>query len=141
MPARDTTSGRFLPVRRLRPGDHACVGYGDDEVRRDAVTAFVRPGPARGERVMLLPCPAVPEEDVPARIDFPGPGTAPACERGQLVLSGLRAVLRPDAELSAARQPGRPRTETGRATAGGMRVCGPSSAGAGRPRSARTSPW
>ncbi|MGW2632560.1 hypothetical protein ACWC2K_24935 [Streptomyces chattanoogensis] len=60
MPARDTRSGRLLPVRHLRPGGHALVGHGDDEGRRDAVTAFVRRGPARGGKVMVRPSPAAP---------------------------------------------------------------------------------
>ncbi|MFI9048784.1 MEDS domain-containing protein [Streptomyces sp. NPDC053427] len=118
MPARDS-NGHLIPVQQLRPGDHAFVSYGNDEIRWDVVTAFVRLGLARGEKVMVLPCPTVPEEEVLARIDFPSRSTAAARERGQLVLSSMRAVIRPDAEFTTARQLGRLRAETDRATAEG----------------------
>ncbi|MFJ9416622.1 MEDS domain-containing protein [Streptomyces sp. NPDC101227] len=118
MPARDK-NGHLIPVQQLHPGDHAFVSYGNDEIRWDVITAFVRLGLARGEKVMVLPCPAVPEEEVLARIDFPSRSTASARERGQLVLSSMRAVIRPDAEFTAARQLGRLHAETDRATAEG----------------------
>ncbi|MFG2208146.1 MEDS domain-containing protein [Streptomyces sp. NPDC048638] len=95
------------------------MSYADDEVRWDVVTAFVRLGLARGEKVIVLPCPEVPEEEVLARIDFPSRSTALARERGQLVLSSMRTVIRPDTEFTAARQMGRLRAETERATAEG----------------------
>ncbi|MEV0372084.1 MEDS domain-containing protein [Streptomyces sp. NPDC050636] len=119
IPARDTSSDNLIPVQHLRPGDHAFVSYGNDEVRWEVVTAFVRLGLARGEKVLVLPCPGVPEEEVLARIDFPSRSTALARERGQLVMSSMREVIRPDAEFTATRQIGRLRTETDRATAEG----------------------
>ncbi|UQA96732.1 MEDS domain-containing protein [Streptomyces halobius] len=117
-PARDS-SGHLIPVQRLEPGDHAFVSYGDDEVRWDVVTAFVRLGLARGEKVLVLPCPRVPGEEVLARIDFPSRSTALARERGQLVMSSMREVIEPDREFTVARQLARLRTETDRATAEG----------------------
>ncbi|KIZ17068.1 hypothetical protein SNA_15655 [Streptomyces natalensis ATCC 27448] len=119
MPARDTGGGHLLPVQHLRPGDHSFVSYGDDEVRWDVVTAFVRLGLARGEKVIVLPCPAVSEEEVLARLDFPSRSPAPARERGQLVLSSMRSVIRPDAEFTAARQLAGLHAETDRARAEG----------------------
>jgi len=119
MSARDTGGDRLLPVQHLRPGDHAFVSYGDDEVRWEAVTAFVRLGLARGEKVLVLPCPGVPEDEVLARLDFPGRSTVPARGRGQLVVSCMREVIRPDTEFTAARQMGRLYAETDRATAEG----------------------
>src|SRR5438046_2905486 len=119
MPARDAVAGRLIPVQCLRPGDHAFVGYGDDEVRWETVTAFVRLGLARGERVLVLPCPDVPTEKVWARIDFPNRSTVRARERGQLVVSSMRELIRPDTEFTAARQIGRLRAATDRATADG----------------------
>ncbi|MCX5450477.1 MEDS domain-containing protein [Streptomyces nigrescens] len=119
MAARDTGCDRLLPVQHLRPGDHAFVSYGDDEVRWEVVTAFVRLGLARGEKVLVLPCPGVPADEVLARIDFPSRSTVPARERGQLVVSSMREVIRPDTEFTAARQMSRLRAETDRATAEG----------------------
>ncbi|TJZ44071.1 hypothetical protein FCH28_31180 [Streptomyces piniterrae] len=118
-PASDTSGDHLIPVQHLRPGDHAFVSYGDDEVRWEVVTAFVRLGLARGEKVLVLPCPGVPGEEVLARIDFPSHSTALARERGQLVLSSMREVIAPDAEFTAARQMARLRAETERATAEG----------------------
>ncbi|WP_030798496.1 MEDS domain-containing protein [Streptomyces sp. NRRL S-337] len=119
MPANDPWSDHLLPVQQLRPGDHAFVSYGNDEVRWDVVTAFVRLGLAPGEKVLVLPCPDVPEEEVLARLDFPSRSTLRARERGQLVVSSMREVIRPDAEFTAARQMGRLHAETDRATAEG----------------------
>lgn len=119
MAARDTGCDRLRPVQQLRPGDHAFVSYGDDEVRWEVVTAFVRLGLARGEKVLVLPSPAVPEDEVLARIDFPGRGTVRARERGQLVVSSMREVIGPDREFTAVRQMSRLHAETDRATAEG----------------------
>lgn len=118
-PARDTGSDHLIPFQHLRPGDHAFVSYGNDEVRWEVVTAFVRLGLARGEKVLVLPCPGVPEEEVLARIDFPSRSTVPARARGQLVVSSMREVISPDTGFTAARQMGRLHAETDRATAEG----------------------
>ncbi|MGW7487501.1 MEDS domain-containing protein [Streptomyces sp. NPDC054786] len=119
MSVNDTGCDRLLPVQHLRPGDHAFVSYGDDEVRWEVVTAFVRLGLSRAERVLVLPCPGVPEDEVLARIDFPSGSTVSARERGQLVVSSMHEVIRPDTEFTAARQMGRLYAETDRATAEG----------------------
>ncbi|UKY48844.1 MEDS domain-containing protein [Streptomyces inhibens] len=119
MSARDTGSDHLLPVQHLRPGDHAFVSYGNDEVRWEVVTAFVRLGLARGEKVLVLPCPGVPEEEVLARLDFTGRSTVSARARGQLVVSSMRELIRPDSEFTAARQMSRLGAETERATVEG----------------------
>ncbi|MFE6689430.1 MEDS domain-containing protein [Streptomyces sp. NPDC057743] len=104
MPASHAASGRLIPVQPLRPRDHAFVGYGDDEVRWEAVTACVRLGLARGEKALVPPCPGVPTDEVLARIDLPNRSPARARERGQLVIATMRELIRPDAEFTAARQ-------------------------------------
>jgi len=46
--------GRTVRPDRLRPGDHAFLGYADDEQRWDILRTFTRQGLARGEKVFLL---------------------------------------------------------------------------------------
>jgi MEDS: MEthanogen/methylotroph, DcmR Sensory domain len=46
--------GRTVRVDRLRPGDHAFLGYADDEQRWDILRTFTRQGLARDEKVFLL---------------------------------------------------------------------------------------
>lgn len=53
MPAEDL-HGRTVGVDRLRPGDHAFLGYDDDDTRWDILSVFTQDGLARGEKVMLL---------------------------------------------------------------------------------------
>ncbi|MEU5209220.1 MEDS domain-containing protein [Streptomyces sp. NPDC020742] len=95
------------------------MSYGNDEVRWEVITAFVRLGLARGEKVLVLPCPGVPAQEVLARLDFPSASTVAARERGQLVVSSMREVIAPDPEFTAARQMGWLSAETDRATAEG----------------------
>jgi len=46
--------GRTVRVDRLRPGNHAFLGYADDEQRWDILRTFTRQGLARDEKVFLL---------------------------------------------------------------------------------------
>ncbi|WP_242441120.1 MEDS domain-containing protein [Streptomyces sp. CB02923] len=96
------------------------MSYDDDEVRWEVMTAFVRLGLAQGEKVMLFPDPWLPEAEVLARLDFTGPGTMTARERGQLVLSSMRVLIRPDRRFTPERQIGRLHSETARAAAEGF---------------------
>ncbi|MFD7664307.1 MEDS domain-containing protein [Streptomyces sp. NPDC059788] len=91
------------------------MSYDDDEVRWEVMTAFVRLGLAQGEKVMLFPDPWLPEAEVLARLDFTGRSTVTARERGQLVLSSMRGLIRPDLRFTPERQIGRLHSETSRA--------------------------
>ncbi|UNO43670.1 MEDS domain-containing protein [Streptomyces sp. MST-110588] len=115
MPSWDAKNDHLIPVQMLRPGDHAFVSYDNDEVRWDVVTAFVRLGLARGEKVVVFPSPALREEEVLARLDFPSSSTVAARARGQLALSSMRALIRPWTQFTPERQIGRLREETDRA--------------------------
>ncbi len=115
MPSWEVPGDHLIPVQHMRPGDHAFVSYDDDEVRWEVLTAFVRLGLARGEKVILFPDPWVPEAEVLARLDFTGRSTVTARERGQLVLSSMRGLIRPDARFTPKRQLGRLSAETARA--------------------------
>ncbi|WP_030610758.1 MEDS domain-containing protein [Streptomyces sclerotialus] len=119
MPAGDAAQERLIPVHHMRPGDHAFVGYDDDEIRWEVLTAFTRLGLARGERVIVFPHPGLREEEVLARLDFPHRTTAAARVEGQLVLSSMRRLISPDPAFTADRQWSRLREETAQAVADG----------------------
>lgn len=122
MPAADA---RVVPVQRMRPGDHAFVSYDSDDARWDVLSAFARLGLAAGERVMVFAAPGVPDREVLAHLapaDAAGDPEAwveAARQRGQLVLSSMRALIRPDREFTAVRQQGRIAEETDRAVRDG----------------------
>ncbi len=120
MPTWEPPGDHLIPVQHMRPGDHAFVSYDDDEVRWEVMTAFVRLGLARGEKVVLFPDPWLPEAEVLARLDFTGRSTVTARERGQLVLSSMRGLIRPDLRFTPERQLGRLHSETARAAAEGF---------------------
>ena len=53
MPAEDL-HGRAVGVDRLQPGDHAFLGYTDDETLWEILSVFTQQGFAREEKVGLL---------------------------------------------------------------------------------------
>ncbi|MGY6021648.1 MEDS domain-containing protein [Streptomyces spinosirectus] len=112
---RQTGSTDLIPVQRLRPGDHAFVGYGDDKSRWEMVIAYVWLGLARREKVIVLADPDVPQREVLARLDTYGPQAAAARTRGQLVLRSMREVIHPDPAFTMGRQVARIQEETARA--------------------------
>ncbi|WFB06387.1 MEDS domain-containing protein [Streptomyces sp. LX-29] len=131
MPARDAEAAqaaadgncdRSIPVHRMRPGDHAFVSYDDDETRWEVLTAFTWLGLARGEKVIVLPPPGVPEYEVLDRLDAGSPAVAAARRRGQLVISSMAQLIAPDREFTAERQMSRLAEESARAVRDGYRA-------------------
>lgn len=93
MAARDL-HGRAVGVDRLRPGDHAFLGYADDDLLWEILSIFTRQGLARGEKVGLL-------VDVDRALNWVADrvagGTAAAAEAlrsGQLVVSNAPRFAR-----------------------------------------------
>jgi len=99
---RQTGCAGLVPVQRLRPGDHAFVGYGVGESRWQVLTAYVWLGLARHEKGMVLADPDIPQQEVLTRLDTYGPQAAAARARGQLVLSSMREVIESSATRTAA---------------------------------------
>lgn len=99
------SSGRRVPVERVRPGDHACLDFTDVEARWQVVTAYTRSGLARGEKVMVVLDPAdLNDDDALARLDG-GTGQArKAHTDGQLVVGRNTDVYLPDGRLDKERQ-------------------------------------
>lgn len=70
------TTTRTVPVDRMASGDHACLGFQDEDDRWEIRAAFTAIGLTRGERVLL----------------FTGPGTPPAEAVTRLTAHGVRAA-------------------------------------------------
>ncbi|WP_223833141.1 MEDS domain-containing protein [Streptomyces venezuelae] len=110
-----------MPVQQLRAGDHAFVSYADDDAGRDVVTTFTWTGLARHEKVMVFSAPQTDESEVWNSLDAPGPLLGAARERGQLVVSSMRALIHPAPHFTPERQWQRIEEETGRALREGYR--------------------
>ena len=86
MPADDRPS-RTVGVDRLGPGDHAFLGYADDETRWDILSVFTQQGFERGEKVGLLVDAGDSPGWVAGRVTGDTATAARALRTGQLVVS------------------------------------------------------
>ncbi|WP_236592318.1 MEDS domain-containing protein [Streptomyces sp. NHF165] len=118
-PARPAADVRTLPVQRFRPGQHGFASYGSEHPQWDVVHAFVRQGLAYGEKVLVLLHPRVSVGELLSLLDGHGPPVSDAWQRGQVVLSSMRALIAPHRRFTAARQWARLREESARARAEG----------------------
>ncbi|NGO72584.1 hypothetical protein G5C65_30355 [Streptomyces sp. SB3404] len=101
---RPPPGARTIPVQRIRPGQHAFAAYGSEAGQWEVVSAFVRHGLARSEKVLLFLHPRVSTDEVLAGL---GAGTSPlatAWDRGQVTVSSMRALIAPHREFTSARQ-------------------------------------
>ncbi|GAA2446110.1 MEDS domain-containing protein [Streptomyces macrosporus] len=103
-----------IAVERLRPGDHAFVGYAGEPLWQ-GLAAFTHDGLVRGEKVLLFPDPALPREEVDHRLLSCVPPAETALARGRLRYGSIRSLIRPDREFTPERQTRRLREETERA--------------------------
>jgi anti-anti-sigma regulatory factor len=104
-----------MAVTQMRLGDHAFAHYADDDVRWELLAAFCALGLANGEKVVVLPDPAVSGDEAYQRL-FPDGGFAEeALATGQLALRSMSEVIHPDRSFTAERQIGRMFEETERA--------------------------
>lgn len=95
---------RYIPVQRIRPGDHAFTAYDGERDQWSVLGAFVRQGLIEGEKVLVFMAPEVTDEQLLTRLDARTPALVQAWERGQLTLSSMRALIRPDRGFTAERQ-------------------------------------
>ena len=86
--------GRTVSVDRLRPGDHAFLGYADDRVRWDILRAFTEQGFARDEKVFVLADVGYPPEWVASRVAGGTEAARRALGDGQLVVSNTPRFAR-----------------------------------------------
>ncbi|MFH8484528.1 MEDS domain-containing protein [Streptomyces longisporoflavus] len=115
MAAAGSASVGTIPVQHLRAGDHAFVSYADDDAGRDVVSAFAWAGLVKREKVMVFAAPHMQDEQVWARLDAPGVLLGAARKKGQLVISSMRALIRPEEAFTPQRQWERITQETDRA--------------------------
>jgi MEDS: MEthanogen/methylotroph, DcmR Sensory domain len=93
MPAEDL-DGRAVGVDRLKPGDHAFLGYADDDMLWEILSVFTQQGLARDEKVALLVDVDRSPGWVAARVAG-GPAAATrASHSGQLVVSNAPRFAR-----------------------------------------------
>lgn len=112
MPVWDEVHPATISVQRMRAGDHCFVSYGDDESNWDVLTTFAWTGLALGEKVMVFAAPRVSEDEVWSRLEADSPSMARVRARGQLVLTSMRSLIRPDRDFTPERQWQRIREET-----------------------------
>ena len=93
MPA-EGRPGRTVGVDRLRPGDHAFLGYADDDERWDALRAFTRQGLARDEKVFLLVDVGYSPWWVASRVTGDAAAARRAVQGGRLVVSNTPRFAR-----------------------------------------------
>ncbi|MEB8339332.1 MEDS domain-containing protein [Streptomyces endophyticus] len=119
--AEDAVTVGTIPVQQLRAGDHAFVGYDDDDAGRDVASAFAWSGLAQREKVMVFAAPQLAEDEVWNRLDAPGPLLGAARDRGQLVVTSMRTLIHPAHDFTPERQWERIEEETDLALKEGYR--------------------
>lgn len=92
---------RYIPVQRVRPGDHAFTAYDSASQQWAQLGAFVRQGVTAGEKVLVFLAPEVTAEQFFALLGDRTPALDEAWQRGQLTLSSMRALLHPHREFTA----------------------------------------
>lgn len=93
MPA-EGRPGRTVSVDRLRPGDHAFLGYADDHQRWEILRAFTQQGLARDEKVFLLVDVGYPPWRVASLVTGGAAEARRAVQAGQLVVSNTPRFAR-----------------------------------------------
>ena len=93
MPAEDL-HGRAVGVDRLQPGDHAFLGYADDETLWEILSVYTQQGLARDEKVGLIVDVDRSTSWVAARVAGGTATAAKATGSGQLVVSNAPRFAR-----------------------------------------------
>ena len=86
--------GRAIGADRLQPGDHAFLGYADDDARWEILGVFTQQGLARGEKVWLLVDVAHSPAEVAVRVTGGETAARRALGDGRLVVSNTPRFAR-----------------------------------------------
>lgn len=81
------TVPRTVSVDRMASGDHACLGFQDEDDRWEIRAAFTAIGLARGERVLLFTDPGTPPAEAVTRLGAHGVRAADAVRHSALVIT------------------------------------------------------
>jgi anti-anti-sigma regulatory factor len=110
-----------LAVDQVRLGDHAFVAYGDDELRWAVAAAFAGQGYAAGEKVIIVPDPAVSREEACARVAALDVVLERGLAGGDVICAAMREIIGPGRGFSIPRQLGLLRDAAGQARRDGYR--------------------
>lgn len=80
------TYGRHRPIEEIGHGDHACLAFADDAEQRLLVTAYLRRGLERGERVLYF-ADETPPDEVADWLREAGVQPEPPLRSGQLTIT------------------------------------------------------
>ena len=93
-----------LAVDHMRLGDHAFVPYADDDARWETAAAFAGRGYALGDKVIIVPDPAVSRQEACGRVAALDGTLEQALAGGHVTCASMREIIHPDRSFSAARQ-------------------------------------
>jgi anti-anti-sigma regulatory factor len=110
-----------LAVDQVRLGDHAFVAYADDEGGWPIAAAFAGQGYAAGDKVIIVPAPAVSREEAGGRVAALDGMLGQALAGGHVICAGMRELIGPGRGFSAPRQLALLREAAGQARREGYR--------------------
>ena len=114
-----------LAVDQVRLGDHAFFSYADGDARWEVAAAFAGMGHAAGDKVLIVPDPAVSRQEACGRVAALDGALEQALAGGHVICASMREIIRPDRRFSPARQLVRLRDAVGQARRdgyGGLRL-------------------
>jgi MEDS: MEthanogen/methylotroph, DcmR Sensory domain len=114
-----------LAVDQVRLGDHAFFSYADGDARWEVAAAFAGIGHAAGDKVIIVPDPAVSGPDAGDRIAALDGTLDQALADGHVICASMREIISPDRRFSPPRQLVRLRDAAGQARRdgyGGLRL-------------------
>ncbi|MEV0321959.1 MEDS domain-containing protein [Streptomyces sp. NPDC050658] len=97
-----SSAPRTVSVTRMNSGDHACLGFDDEDDRWELRAAFTDIGLARGEQVMFFTDPETTADSTAERLHAAGICAEAALRRGQLVVVNEVPGYDPDSGFDVA---------------------------------------
>ena len=92
-----------LAVDQVRLGDHAFFSYADGDARWEVAAAFAGMGHAAGDKVIIVPDPAVSRQEACGRVAALDGTLEQALAGGHVICASMREIIRPDRRFSPPR--------------------------------------